>query len=206
MPNYTDDVQTNGKFITGSFGSNGEIDFNSIQSSEFSSKYLSIIDDHGILKILETIIVHIEHRNPVIKSLLEIDSSTGNVGIGVSNPQAKLDVDGTINASQDVYVGGQDCAEDFEISLAEKVDPGTVMVLNDDGKLVQSKHPYDKRVAGVISGSGDLKPGLVLGRQPGHVDRVPLALMGLVNCKVDAEYDRVEVGDLLTTSENQGML
>ena len=78
------------------------------------------------------------------------------------------------------------------------------MVLNDDGKLVQSKHSYDKRVAGVISGAGDLKPGLVLGRQPGHVDRVPLALMGRVNCKVDAEYDRVEVGDLLTTSETPG--
>jgi hypothetical protein len=111
---------------------------------------------------------------------------------------------GTINASVDVVVGGADCAEDFEVSPAETVDPGMVMALNDDGKLVQSKHPYDKRVAGVISGAGDLKPGLVLGRQPGHVDRVPLALMGRVNCKVDAEYESVEVGDLLTTSKTPG--
>jgi hypothetical protein len=78
------------------------------------------------------------------------------------------------------------------------------MVLNDDGKLVQSNQQYDKKVAGVISGAGDLKPGLVLGRQPGNKNKVPLALMGRVNCKVDAEYDRIEVGDLLTTSETPG--
>ncbi|MGA3282247.1 MAG: hypothetical protein ABSD50_14850 [Smithella sp.] len=127
-----------------------------------------------------------------------------NLGIGTPTPKYNLDVVGTINASVDVVVGGADCAEDFEVSPAETVDPGMVMALNDDGKLVQSKHPYDKRVAGVISGAGDLKPGLVLGRQPGHVDRVPLALMGRVNCKVDAEYESVEVGDLLTTSKTPG--
>jgi hypothetical protein len=104
----------------------------------------------------------------------------------------------------DVVLLNADCAEDFEISSAEKVDPGTVMALNDDGKLVQGKQPYDKRVVGVISGAGDLKPGLILGRQPGKKEMLPLALMGRVNCKVDAEYDQVEVGDLLTTSETLG--
>lgn len=104
----------------------------------------------------------------------------------------------------DVILQNSDCAEDFEISPTEKVDPGTVMALNDDGKLVQGKQPYDKRVAGVISGAGDLKPGLILGRQVGHVDRVPIALMGRVNCKVDADYKPIDVGDLLTTSATPG--
>ena len=74
----------------------------------------------------------------------------------------------------------------------------------DDRKLVQCTQPYDKRVAGVISGAGDLKPGLVLGRRVGHADRVPLALIGRVNCKVDADYESIEVGDLLTTSATLG--
>ena len=104
----------------------------------------------------------------------------------------------------DVILQNADCAEDFEISPAENVEPGTVMALNNDGKLVQGKQPYDKRVAGVISGAGDLKPGLVLGRKIGHADRVPLALMGRVNCKVDAAYGSIEVGDLLTTSATPG--
>jgi hypothetical protein len=104
----------------------------------------------------------------------------------------------------DISLPGSDCAEDFEISSAEQVDPGTVMALNDEGKLVQGKQPYDKRVAGVISGAGDLKPGLVLGRRVGHADRVPLALIGRVNCKVDADYESIEVGDLLTRSATLG--
>ena len=51
-----DDIQTNGKFITGSLGKNGEIYFNSSLLNEFVSEYLSIINDQGILKILETTI------------------------------------------------------------------------------------------------------------------------------------------------------
>jgi hypothetical protein len=104
----------------------------------------------------------------------------------------------------DIVFRNADCAEDFEVSASEPVEAGTVMTLNDIGQLEQGKQPYDKRVAGVVSGAGDLKPGLVLGRQPGRTDLVPLALMGRVNCKVDANYDSIEVGDLLTTSATPG--
>jgi hypothetical protein len=34
--------------------------------------------------------------------------------------------------------------------------------------------------------------------------RMPLALVGKVFCKVDASYGRVEIGDLLTTSNTPG--
>lgn len=71
-------------------------------------------------------------------------------------------------------------------------------------ELCESAAPYDKRVAGVISGAGEYKPGLVLGRQPGPEHRVPLALIGKVYCKVDAQYAHVEIGDLLTTSPTPG--
>jgi hypothetical protein len=114
-------------------------------------------------------------------------------------------VNGDLKVTGDVILtGGADCAEDFEISSLDRVEPGTVMTLNDDGKLVQSKQPYDKRVAGVVSGAGDLKPGLILGRQQGHLNRVPLALVGRANCKIDADYASIEVGDLLTTSLTPG--
>ena len=33
---------------------------------------------------------------------------------------------------------------------------------------------------------------------------MPIALMGKVNCKVDAQYAAIEVGDLLTTSPTPG--
>jgi hypothetical protein len=112
--------------------------------------------------------------------------------------------EGIVMVTGDIQLQNADCAEDFEVSATEPVEAGTVMALNDIGQLEQGKRPYDKRVAGVVSGAGDLKPGLVLGRQPGHTDRVPLALMGRVHCKVDANYESIEVGDLLTTSATPG--
>jgi hypothetical protein len=127
-------------------------------------------------------------------------------GIGVHSigkPYAGY-FEGIVVVTGDVELRNADCAEDFEVSGAEQVEPGTVMALNNEGRLEQSMQPYDKRVAGVVSGAGDLKPGIVLGRQPGHLDRVPLALVGRVNCKIDASYGQVEVGDLLTTSPTRG--
>jgi hypothetical protein len=70
--------------------------------------------------------------------------------------------------------------------------------------LRPSDQAYDKRVAGVISGAGNYKPGLILDKQESSNNRVPIALMGKVYCKVDASYGAIEVGDLLTTSPTQG--
>jgi hypothetical protein len=58
-----------------------------------------------------------------------------------------------------------DCAEDFDVSETAKIEPGTVVVIEDEGKLHQSSEAYDKRVAGVISGAGDCKAGIVLDRK-----------------------------------------
>jgi hypothetical protein len=56
----------------------------------------------------------------------------------------------------------------------------------------------------VISGAGDFKPGLVLDKQDSEANRQPVALMGKVFCKVDADFGPIEIGDLLTTSSTPG--
>jgi hypothetical protein len=78
------------------------------------------------------------------------------------------------------------------------------MVLDDSGNLHPNDAAYDKRVVGVISGAGRFKPGITLGRLPSEGKRMPIALLGKVYCKVDGDYGRVEVGDLLTTSPTRG--
>jgi hypothetical protein len=78
------------------------------------------------------------------------------------------------------------------------------MVLDDQSNLQESCRPYDKRVAGVISGAGNYKPGLVLDKQQSESDRKPIALLGKVFCKVDARFGPIQVGDLLTTSPTVG--
>lgn len=104
----------------------------------------------------------------------------------------------------DIILGNADCAEDFTVSSDSPVVPGTVLVLGGDGDLCECSTPYDKRVAGVVSGAGSYKPALVLDRQTGLENRVPIALMGKVYCKVDAQYGAIEIGDLLTTSATAG--
>lgn len=131
-------------------------------------------------------------------------NSDGNVCIGTTS-RSSLEVKGDIKVAGDIFLtNGADCAEDFEIIGAETVQPGTVMIIDRDGALQPSQQAYDKRVAGVISGAGDFHPGITLDRHKDQSNRLPLALNGKVYCKVDAEYNPVEVGDLLTTSNTNG--
>jgi hypothetical protein len=122
---------------------------------------------------------------------------------GYPNAPALVIVNGTLHATQDVVLGS-DCAEDFDISRPDGVEPGTVMVLGENGAVELSQNAYDKKVAGVISGAGDYKPGLILGRGNSSQRQMPLALLGKVYCKADAQYGAIEVGDLLTTSPSPG--
>lgn len=127
-------------------------------------------------------------------------------GIGIFSTGSRLAgrFEGDVEVTGDIRLINADCAEDFDIADAGLAEPGTVMVLGDEGSLYQSHHPYDKRVAGVISGAGDYKPGLILDKQGSQGNRRPVALLGKVFCKVDAQFGSIEVGDLLTTSPTPG--
>ena len=135
---------------------------------------------------------------------------TGNATIeGIVNHNGDFNCRGNIKTSKnisafDVVLSGADCAEDFDIAGLEGVDPGTVMVVDTEGELRPCHNAYDKKVTGVISGGGDYKPGIVLDKRESISNRLPLALVGKVYCKVDATYGPVEVGDLLTTSPTLG--
>jgi len=128
-----------------------------------------------------------------------------NTGIGVMGKGGRLAgyFEGDVEVTGDIRLANADCAEDFDVTESEQIDPGTVMVLGEEGKLEQSQRAYDKRVAGVISGAGTYKPGIVLDKRS-NGNRKPVALLGKVFCKVDASYGPIEIGDLLTTSPSPG--
>jgi hypothetical protein len=114
-------------------------------------------------------------------------------------------ISGSVTVAGDIILnGGADCAEVFDVAETVHIEPGTVMVLDQDGALHQCHQAYDKRVAGAISGAGEYKPALILDRRQTEDYRVPVALVGKVYCKVDAQYAAIEVGDLLTTSPTPG--
>jgi hypothetical protein len=102
--------------------------------------------------------------------------------------------------------GGSDLAEPFETTEEVTPEPGTVMVIDEHahGKLTVSTTAYDRKVAGIISGAGGVKPGITL-KQDGLMDGSSLvAIAGRVYCKAEASSGAIRPGDLLTTSAITG--
>lgn len=149
--------------------------------------------------------LRISHGNAPGRFEIVSITQQGNVGIGTDNPTERLDVNGNVTVSGDVRLTGADCAEEFNVTAAADAGPGTVMVIGDDGALVASCRAYDSRVAGVVSGAGDYRPGIVLDRQDSiNTLRVPIALLGKVFVKADAEPAPISAGDMLTTADRKG--
>jgi len=116
----------------------------------------------------------------------------------------ELTASSTVTAYDVLLTGGQDCAEEFDLIDAEQVEPGSVVVIADDGRLRQSQMAYDRRVAGVVSGAGAYRPAIVLDGRASSEGRGAVALVGKVFCKVDADPAPILLGDLLTTSARPG--
>jgi hypothetical protein len=112
--------------------------------------------------------------------------------------------------------GGADLSEQFEVAVAtaggseaqpEQIRPGSVVSIdpNNPGKLVISNRAYDRRVAGIISGAGGVRPGMLMSQSGSIADGShPVALTGRVYCLADASYGPIKPGDLLTTSKTPG--
>ena len=104
--------------------------------------------------------------------------------------------------------GGADLSEQFSISSEDgEVESGMVVVIDPSrpGDLTLSTRAYDPTVAGVVSGAGGVRTGMLMGQRGSEADGdVPVALTGRVYCWVDASYGAVQPGDLLTTSDTPG--
>jgi len=125
----------------------------------------------------------------------------GNVGIGTTDPRQKLDVNGAIR------IRGADLAEPFDVSGTDAIVPGMVVAIDPDhiGQLRVADKAYDRTVAGVISGAGDIKPGIILHQEGTLADGdYPVSLTGRAYVLADASYGSIQPGDLLTTSDTAG--
>ena len=94
------------------------------------------------------------------------------------------------NGKGTVEVNGNrlaDFSEVFELARRDGVIPGTVMSADGRGMLGPSRRSYDPGVVGVVSGAGDLQPGMRIGsREDGSKD-LPVALIGQVYVRVSSE-------------------
>lgn len=142
------------------------------------------------------------------------------LGIGTKTPTAQLDVVGDIKSSATITAGtdlsaavveirgsGNDVAETFKVN-AEHVEPGMVVSIDpkNPGELTLCREANDRKVAGIISGAGDLHTGIHLGDIPNtEAGEQAVALTGRVWCWVDTTMTGpVDPGDSLTTSTTPG--
>jgi hypothetical protein len=102
--------------------------------------------------------------------------------------------------------GGADFAESVAIAKEPtQLQPGDLLIVDAGGKrqLRLSGEPYSTLVAGIYS----TKPGvLATAHKMGEVaaNEIPLAIVGIVPCKVSAENGPIQPGDLLVTSATPG--
>jgi hypothetical protein len=119
----------------------------------------------------------------------------------------KIQSDGRIVGSVLELTGGSDLAEPFNVTSASEVTPGMLVCIDsrNPGQLVLSSRPYDRTVAGIISGAGQINPGMVMGQVGSVADgQYPVALTGRAYCWAEASNGSIQPGDLLTSSQVPG--
>lgn len=146
-------------------------------------------------------------RNSGSGEILWLDhQGTGNyiVAQGPTGWKFWVDNAGVTHTKVLEILGGADLAERFDVAGDDAaIEPGMVVSIDPthEGRLVRSCEPYDHRVAGIVSGAGDVAPGMLMGQKGSVADgEHPIALTGRVYCRATAANGPIRPGDLLTTS------
>jgi hypothetical protein len=137
------------------------------------------------------------------------NTASGTILIGQAAGANMLRVDGTGKGffNGGTQVGGADFAESMAVRKgASRYEPGDVLVIDRTGRrrVALAQTAYSRLVAGIYS----TKPG-VLGTEHRIDDapvaeEIPLAVVGIVPCKVTTENGPIAPGDVLVTSSRPG--
>ncbi|MBI1983532.1 MAG: hypothetical protein HYS61_04975 [Acidobacteria bacterium] len=136
-----------------------------------------------------------------------IVGQVGALGRGSETPVFRVDGTGKVFANGGFAPRGADFAESMPVSGDRgRYEPGDLLVIDVSGerRLALSNNPYSPLVAGIHS----TKPGILA--SPHQMDdphleqEVPLAIVGIVPCKVTAENGQITAGDLLVSSSTPG--
>jgi len=137
--------------------------------------------------------------------LLVYGQSVGNLieawhGPAVLDRKFYVSGAGEVYADGNFHSGGADFAE--LLPATPGLEPGDVLVIGPDGRLIRSTRPYQTSVVGVYS----TRPGFLggAGDDADPTGKIPLAIMGVVPVKASAENGPIRPGDLLVVSATPG--
>ncbi|MBD3220925.1 hypothetical protein GF314_06745 [bacterium] len=146
-------------------------------------------------------------QNTTDGGAIQLRDASGDVNVSL---RADASGEGRIRTDVLEITAGADLSERFDVrAVADSAEPRPGMVVGIDaerpGELTLTARPYDTRVAGVISGAGGVKPGMLMGQRGSVADgEYPVALTGRVYVRADASDRPIVPGDLLTTSSTPG--
>jgi len=147
------------------------------------------------------------HTRPTLYLLQS--NSAGDFVVGVGSYYGtrywRVDRTGKGFFNGDVQASGADFAEQIAVKGDEAIyEPGDVMVISPDvDRVVElSTEAYSTAVIGVYS----TKPALLAGAPDTDdpLKGIPVAVVGIVSCKVSAENGPIQRGDLLVTASKSG--
>lgn len=164
----------------------------------YSGGEISVLDSTGV----ETVEIlgsegtnnggQVSIRNAAGTSTITLDGEFGTGGPGRITTQV-LEI-----------TGGSDLSEQFDIASSNhELQPGMVVSIDpaNPGRLLVSTRAYDRTVAGIVSGAGGVRTGMLMGQSGTAADgKHPVALTGRVYCLCDAAGAAIQPGDLLTTA------
>ena len=94
----------------------------------------------------------------------QLDRASTSIALNIAEGNGKYALKDRCRFFDIAHGSSLECAAGLDILVAkaklttEQIEPGTVMVLDEEGALEPSQRAYDKRIAGVISGAGR-RPG-----------------------------------------------
>ncbi|HEY2546639.1 MAG TPA: hypothetical protein VGI46_11280 [Candidatus Acidoferrum sp.] len=152
-----------------------------------------------------------EQFSPEAPAGLFINRAGGDVLNGrVSQPDIsvfRVDGTGRVFANGGFQPSGADFAESMTVAGDRaKYSAGDLLVIDSTAnrRVALAQQPYSTLVAGIYS----TKPGLLGSTrgvdEPASPNEIPLAVVGIVPCKVTAENGAIQIGDLLVTSSAPG--
>jgi hypothetical protein len=130
--------------------------------------------------------------------LIRVTNATGGDAFVITR-DGNATFGGNVTVAGNIAAKYQDVAE--WVPARQAMTAGTVVALDTEksNQVMPSTQAYDTRVAGVVSA----QPGITLGE--GGSGKVLVATTGRVRVRVDATRVPIRIGDLLVTSDKEGM-
>lgn len=149
-------------------------------------------------------------HSPEAATTYILNTAGGDILVGaVGNNTSVFRVDGNghVYANGGFQPNGADFAESMAVAgSSNKYAPGDLLVIDPTGnrRLAIAQEAYSTLVAGIYS----TKPGMLGSThkidEQSATPEVPLAVVGIVPCKVSTENGAIQAGDLLVTSSTPG--